>query len=132
MNLLTHPGSAHLLGASLESLHEESLFWFEEISFWQNEMTFLYKLLNQRLPLKPFPSEKLAALEKELVDIQSSRLDTAKKEIVKHERALAVLLQNPFSNDAERFREEHQRLFTQMYTIYDEIKGFKAKVYTLF
>jgi len=132
MDFLTQHDSTYLLNASLGSLHEESNSWLEEINFWQSETAFFFKLLNKRMPMKDFPSEKLSLLERGLVDIQTLWLDKSKKEVLNHERTLAALLQNQFSSDEEEFRMEHQRLREMIYNVQDMIKRFKNDVFALF
>jgi hypothetical protein len=132
MNLLTRHDASHLLGASLTSLHEQSISWLEEINFWQNEMTFLYKLLNKRMPIHSYPSEKLSVLEKELIDIQTSSLDKTKLKVLNHEQSLANIMHNPAATDEENFREKHQELSMEVYVLQDVIKRFKTVVFALF
>ena len=84
------------------------------------------------MPIKGFPSEQLSALEKELIDIQTSKIDKTKKEVLKHEESLAVLLQTPPLGDEEDFREEHHNLLIEIYNIQSLIKRFKGKVFSLF
>jgi hypothetical protein len=132
MNFLTQPTSTYLLGKSLGSLHEESRSWLDEIDFWQNEMVFLYKLLNKRLPTKNFPSEKLSLLEKKLIDIQTAKLDKIKSDLLKHQLSLSALLKNPPWSDEEDFREQHHKLLAELYAFQDLIKSFKREVFLLF
>jgi|GEM_PF-659190 len=129
MNFLTQPTSTYLLAASLGSLHEESRRWLGEIDFWQSEMTFLYKLLCKGLPAKTFPSERLSLLEKKLIDIQTSKLDKTRKNLITHELALAALLKSPPLIDEEDFREQHHMLLTELYGIQALIKSFKRDVF---
>jgi len=131
MKTLIHQDSNRLLDMSMESLHEESNAWLKELSFWQEELSFFHRLLDKRMPRLDFPSEKLSAIDKKLVDIQAAKLDKTKEDILRHEKVLSRLLQEPDFSDVQQFREEHHQLLSQIFELQDLIKYLKSEVFSM-
>jgi hypothetical protein len=94
-------------------LHKESISWLEEIDFWKDELEFLYKVLSKRLATSSFPLERLAELQKDLINIQSSTISFLREKIKVHEQALFPLLQKIESSDEENSRTEHKNLLKE-------------------
>lgn len=130
MELLVHPKPEYLLDASLESLHAESTDWLNEIDFWRDEMAFFYKLLHRKETRDAFPSETLAAMEKELVSITGDKLDQLRDHVIRHERSLADLLRTTSLLQEEGYRETHRWLHRDMSALNVMIRAFKKNVYS--
>jgi hypothetical protein len=129
MELLTYSSTAYLLNASLESLHAESCNWLKEIGFWRDEMVFFYKLLNKREFANTFPSKELAAIQNELIRIQSERLDGVKEKVESHEQALAALIKANSIQNEIGYREMHEKLLKEMHDSNSQIREFKKNVF---
>ena len=129
MELLSNPRTEYLLDASFDSLHSESLDWLKEISFWQDEMVFFYKLLHKKASKESFPSKELAAIERKLVGIIGDKLDRIKNEVQNHERSLALLMRTTNLQEKENYRQAHQRLLHEVYDMHAVIRNFKKDVF---
>jgi hypothetical protein len=130
MELLTYPNSKYLLEASIDSLHAESLEWLKEIDFWKEEMTFFYKLLHTKNTFAGFPSEELASIDKELIRINSDKLDKIKKEVQDHEQMLTSILKTPTLIGKEKYSERHYNLHLEIFSVSELIRDIKRIVFS--
>jgi hypothetical protein len=129
MELLSYPNSKYLLETSIDSLHADSLEWLREIEFWKDEMTFFYKLLHKKNAFTGFPTEELAALDKELIQINSDKLDKIKKEVQNHEQLLSVIIKTPTLWEKEKYSEAHHHLLLEIVAVSELIKELKRTVF---
>ncbi|MBL6448770.1 hypothetical protein JMN32_20830 [Fulvivirga sp. 29W222] len=128
MELLTNPKADYLLSASLESLHAESKTWLSEIDFWKDEMAFFYKLLTKKKLSVHFSSDKLAAIEKEIVRISNVELEKLKTEVREHEIMLAGLFKAK-SLKEEGYREAHSKFLKRMQETLQVIRELKKEIF---
>jgi hypothetical protein len=131
MELLAIPKTEYLLDASLESLHQESQEWIREIEFWNDELTFFYKLLRQKESKRSFPSVDLAAIEKELVRINAEKMEPVRNGVLSHERLLSSVAKSQSLNEERVYREAHRRLLMEVFGLYGTIREFKKRVFKL-
>lgn len=129
MELLSSPSSEYLLFASLESLHAESIAWNNEVAFWQQELSFFYKVLHRKWSIEPFPSIELANLEKELIDITSGDMLKVKDQVGQHERSLAALMKNKSLQEENEYREQHKVIMENIHVLYKRIKTYKLNLF---
>lgn len=130
MELISIAKTDHLLNASLESLHTDSREWLSEIDFWNEEMSFFYKLMHRREPHISFPTANLASVEKEMIQITSEDLCRLKSEVESHERSLSALVKNNSFGEEQEYRDRHKNLLRDMYNIQVRIKKFKSSVFS--
>jgi hypothetical protein len=131
MELLSNARTEYTLSASLESLHAESVEWRKEVSFWQEELTFFYKLIHQRGKHAPFPSAEVADLEKQLIAISSGDLPTLMEEVENHEHFLASLLRNTSMTDENMYRQHHRHVLESMHDVHTRIRSYKHELFHL-
>ncbi|ELR71931.1 hypothetical protein C900_02170 [Fulvivirga imtechensis AK7] len=131
MELITRPREEYLLNASLESLHEESREWLQEIGFWKDEMAFFYKLLQQKKNDPDFPAGEIAALEKEQLRIDNVKIDAIKGEVKSHEKALASLFKVNSLQEEEGYRQMHKRLLKDMYDVHILVRNLKKEIFSM-
>jgi hypothetical protein len=131
MELLAIPKTEYLLDASLESLHQESQEWIREIEFWDDELTFFYKLLRQKESKRSFPPEDLAVIEKELVRINAEKMEPVRNGVLSHERLLSSVARSESLNEERVYREAHRRLLMEVLGLYGTIREFKKRVFKL-
>lgn len=130
MKTLEYPKTDYLLSASLESLHTESLEWNMEMDFLYDEITFFYKLLHKKELNDRFPSAEFAAVEKELIRINSEELDPLRTAIKKHESDLAAMLRSSSPTGEENYREEHKNLYVRVSDLNKLVRRFKKDVFS--
>jgi hypothetical protein len=130
MELLGNPKTEYLLDASLETLHAESREWLNEIAFWNEEMTFFYKLIHLREPHISFPTEGLAGLEKNLIEITSTQLGKLKADVESHERTVGRLVRNSSFGEEREYHDFHRDLLRRMYDQQRIIREFKKNIFS--
>jgi len=130
MELLSYPNTKYLLEASTDSLQAESLEWLKEIDFWKDEMTFFYKLVHTRKAFTAFPTEELAFLDKELIRINSDKLDKLRKEVQDHEQLLATIIKTPTLMEKEKYSEAHHNILMELFAVSELIKDLKRTVFS--
>lgn len=130
MKLINSSGTEYLLDSSLESLHTESREWLTEIDFWNDEMSFFYKLIHLREPHLSFPSADLAALEKELIHVTTQSLGKVKREVENQERALRAVVNNTSLVKERAYRGRHRSLVIEIHNTQDLIIKFKKQAFS--
>jgi hypothetical protein len=129
MELLTSPKMQYLLDASLESLHQESQEWLNEIAFWSDEVAFFYKLLQKKEMKRSFPSKDLATIEKELVRINSEEIEKVRTGVASHEKLLSTVTRSHSIAEERVYREAHRKLLMDVFRLYADIRAFKKDVF---
>jgi FtsZ-binding cell division protein ZapB len=131
MELLTSARIEYLRYASPESLHAEATEWKSDVIFWQEEMSFLYKLLHEKFSQSAIPSIELAMLEKELIDISSVDLLNIKQEVEDHEAYLAQLMRDSMLQSQDSYREQHKEILERIHAVLGRIKDYKTKLFSI-
>ena len=132
MKTIPLANAEHLLSASLESLHAETVNWIEEIAFWRDETAFLYSL-ELKDTLKSVPvGEKVSIrkIENELVRLAGGDLDLLENEVELHQVSLYGLLTN-ISNNEEAYRETHTALAAKIMQAEKRIRTLKSEIFRL-
>ncbi len=130
MELISGLRTEYLLDASLETLHAESTEWLNEIDFWNEEMSFFYKLIHTKETHFSFPTTDLAQLEKEMIKITAENLIEIKIDIQSHERTLSALIRNTAIGEERDYRKKHRELMISMSNTLRLIRQFKRKVFS--
>jgi hypothetical protein len=131
MELLSSPRIEYLPFASLESLHAEATEWKSDVIFWQEEMSFFYKLLHKKFSQSAIPSTELAMLEKELIDISSVNLLNVKQDVEDHEAYLAQLVHDSVLQSQDGYREQHKVILERIHTVQGRMKDYKMKLFSI-
>jgi hypothetical protein len=132
MKVISTPNSKHLLSASLESLHQETVEWIEDIAFWRDEIAFLYSL-ELKDTLKSVPVDERSSIRKienEIVKIAGGDIDKLEDEVEQHEVSLYGILTNK-SNDEAVYREQHVHISAIIAQIEKRIRVLKSEIYRL-
>lgn len=128
------PKSSYLLEAGIEILHEESMEWLSEITFWHEEGSFLFTLfvknLKKQSPASPDLKEELLSIERELLHLRRSggELDSLKHKVEQHERFLALVLENEIGSE-RNYRDEHRELANEFHMFEKIFKDLKKKIF---
>jgi hypothetical protein len=129
MELLTSPKTEYLLQVSLESLHAESVEWLREIEFWQEEMSFIFRILRKKEVFKTLPPDQLEALDKEMINLMSYNIDKARAGVKQHERDLKEVLHAIVVGQEKRYRDSHRTLLIEVHRLYQLIRDFKKRTF---
>ncbi|MCP4437505.1 MAG: hypothetical protein GY810_00890 [Aureispira sp.] len=130
MEFLMLPKSKYLENATLEELHNISKQHTNELEFWAQELSFLQKMLDKHLItiIHQEDMQHTQDLINRIDDIEGKRkkLQTA---IQEHEHYLKNLLENPFSHDAQVYREEHNQIEKLVFAFNQQYKSLKSDLF---
>jgi hypothetical protein len=131
MKLLTSPKTVYLLEAGLEVLHEESLEWLNEITFWRDETAFFYSLIVTRIPETLAETKKeLEKIEKELISISTDELNELENKVTEHEKLLRYLV-DCREEDQSDYRQKHLELSQKIHLLEKRLKTLKKNIFGL-
>jgi hypothetical protein len=98
-----------------------------DLDFLQDEMVFIYGLLNEKKQTLRVPVEELAALE--MIQISGDLIEILKTEIRDQEQLLARAMQTK-SGDEQRYRNRHAKAADGINRVRVKTRAFKSKVFT--
>jgi hypothetical protein len=130
MNQVKSTLATFLLKPGLETLHEESMEWLEEIAFWRYEVAFLYALeINKTLKSVPVKAkEVMEQAENELIKLSGEDIDTLCDEVVAHERYLGKLIEGKYE-DQEEYRDKHDKIALKIKAFEKRFKILKKEIF---
>ncbi len=132
MELLAPPKSMQLLDVGLETLHEQSFEWLNEIDFWRDEVAFFYSLLVEKT-LKSVPinsRDTIENIENEILSISDGELDELQHAVEEHEKFLSHLLESNYDGE-ETYREKHRQLDYEFMNFKKRFKSLNKNVLSL-
>lgn len=129
MDLLINPRTSYVIQTDLASLHQESQAWLSELAFWEDELSFLHKLLHSKLSRQAYPTDEIAELDKSLITINSDKIEAIKTRVLHHERSLPSILEITSMKEEDKYRKIHRELHHKMIELYSIVKEFKVAVY---
>lgn len=121
--------SDHLLDASLEWLHSQTLVWMKDVDFWKEEGKFFYNLLRKKEVRPVFPEREIAVLEKEIVRIMADDLEPLKSTLLAHERLLKSCLKKGIATDEKQYRDAHHEIVHTVNLTDSKIRDFKQRIF---
>lgn len=94
---------------SLEDLHQQSQNWQSTLAFWKDEIRFMHNLINKNFVYFFSNDQKgsLDALVNKISEIEETRLNSLKSEVVNHEKNLSDHMKYNTDLDMQNFRSEH-------------------------
>lgn len=130
MEIINNVETEYLIDASLESLHDESCVWISQIDFWNEEISFFYKLIHLKERRPSLPGAELASLDKQLIKLEEN-LGQVKSKVQHQERMLSVAIRNIPMEEEQEYRERHRNLLMEMHSTRDLIRAFKRDAFFL-
>lgn len=132
MDLLRNSKIEYQLDTPLDALHAETLGWLKELGFWADELSFFYKLLHHHELSSAFSVMQVAEIDQELLKLNGEKLDRIRINMANHERMLASLFNPPSTADEQVYRDNHRRLYTDMFILNEGIRAFKQRIFSFF
>lgn len=132
MELLVRPRSDFLLQASLDGLHQASKVWISELEFWRDEHKFMMDLIGKYfLKMSVFKRLQHGQGLVYKIELSDDRSKEFLRATIKHEAHLAELMDNPFEQDEQKFREEHRKLEQGITDFMKDFKTLKKEMFNL-
>jgi hypothetical protein len=125
--LLTSEKWEFLSEAPIGVLHEESIEWLSEISFFRKEIAFFFTLLEKIIDINS-QHKTLLSIENQLIDLSSKKLDELNMEVQRHEEFLVVIMETR-RHDETVYRSKHYTLSKKFQDFEKEMKTFKRNFF---
>jgi|SRR6185312_16661170 len=132
METLPASTTAYLLDSGIETLHQQSVEWLEDIAFWRDEAAFLYALevskTRKEVPVKT--KDKLEKINNELIKVSAGELDSLYDKVEAHERFLDRLISSK-REDEESFRETHKQIGEEIIKFGQRFRALKRDIFDI-
>ena len=131
MESLSEPSDAYMLERDIAELHRESQKWISEIELWRAELNFFQKLLDR------YALEFTAVEDKKNIDhfqhlityYTGELLDEFKQSTRRHEKSLALQLENSEKVDETGYRHQHGELSSHINSFLNEFNVYKKEFF---
>ena len=119
--------------ASLEVLHQESRNWLSTVAFWKDEVRFMHNLIVKNFIFFFSNDQKgsLDALVKKITEIEETKLNVLKAEVVNHEKRLSDHLKYQVDLDLQDFRTEHTGITEHFNLFQNNYRMLKSELFRL-
>lgn len=132
MELRIRPKSDYLHKASWEDLYLLTEHWKSDIEFYRDESRFLRTLVDKYF-IWLIEDGNIQMVQ--LLSNKLSKIITQKKAIYdklnKHLNHLEELIENPFSHDSTKFRNEHSKLEDEFTVFVKNFKVIKKEIFAM-
>lgn len=113
-------------------LHALSQHWLSDLEFYEDELSFFRILIDKHLEL--FLDQKnidqTRAIVSQLQQLEKRRVNADQK-IKKHLKHISELIENPFVQNAQAFKAEHESLETEYLDFVMQFRNVKREVFKL-
>ncbi len=130
MELTLRPKSDYLHKVNTEELYVITEHWKSDIEFYRDESRFLRNLVSKYFIwlIKDGNIDKVQALSSKLSKTIKEKKEFYNK-IIKHFAHLEELIENPFSHDEMKIRDEHEILENQFSEFVKNFKALKREIF---
>ncbi len=106
--------------------------WQSDIKFFEDELGFFRLLIDRNLSLLIDASniEQTRKMVSHVTNLEKER-GVLTAQISKHIKHIAALMENPFAQDAQEFKDEHARLETAFADFTKSFRSIKSEVFKL-
>ena len=125
---IENPKAHFLADMGLDILHQESLEWINMISFWQDEVPYLQKLMLKVSPIDLAQLDRLAILGG-LSKTHEIIFNQLQGQIVEHEKTLVQLQYGVKGITDEDYRSTHEDIRREMRLVEKEMHMLKHLVF---
>ncbi len=118
---------------SLEELHQESRNWLSAVAFWKDEIRFMRNLIVKNFVYFFSNDHKgsLEALVNKISEIDETRLNVLKSEVINHEKNLSDHLKYNTELDMQNFRIEHANISKHFNLFLNNYRLIKSELFRL-
>jgi hypothetical protein len=113
-------------------LHVLSQHWLSDLEFYEDELNFFRILIDKHLELL-IDQKNIAHTRTMISHVQNleTRRAEAEQKIRKHLTHISALIVNPFTQNAQNFKEEHERLESDFLEFVVQYRNVKREVFKL-
>jgi hypothetical protein len=116
----------------LQSLYVVTQHWHSDVKFFEDELNFFRLLIDKHLSLLIDPKnvQQTRVMVSHVSNIEKERV-LIEERISLHSQRIANLIENPFVQNVQGYREEHARLETDFSVFVKKFRSVKAEVFKL-
>ena len=113
-------------------LHALSRHWLSDLEFYEDELAFFRILIDKHLELF-IDAKNIVQTRTMVAHVQNleKRRVTSEQKIRKHLTHIAALTENPFVQNAQTFKNEHEALETEFLDFVKQYRNVKREVFKL-
>jgi hypothetical protein len=114
------------------SFYAVAQHWQSDIKFFEDELGFFRLLIDKNLSLLIEASniEQTRKMASHVTNLEKGRVVLA-DQISKHMKHIAALMENPFAQDAQQFKDEHTNLENSVMDFTKSFRSIKSEVFKL-
>lgn len=126
------PKSDYLKTASWDQLYVLTEHWKSNLDFYTDELRFLNKLVSKYF-IWMTKEDNISNVQKMVVELKSlqKELEEVKTTVKKHMEHIGLFMENPFSHDEQKFRDEHVLLEDTIAEFVNSFKKAKREVFQI-
>ena len=119
-------------GELWSSFYAVAQHWQSDVTFFEDELSFFRLLIDKNLSLLIEPSniDQTRKMVSHMITLEKERGELA-NQISKHIRHIAALMENPFAQDAQQFKDEHARVESTVAGFTKSFRSIKSEVFKL-
>jgi nitroreductase len=122
------PTAEHTLEEAIESLHQQSVKWLNQVSFWKEESRFFNDFISNMLSPSVNIKDMMVITEKQ---IKPEEFDLLHKDISVHEKVLEFIILTNKNKDDHDYRASHKQLSTRFNSMEEKINALKKSIFEL-
>ncbi len=110
--------------------HVLTQYWQSDLKFFKDELSFFKKLLSQHLIwlTEDEAGNSIRTLSSKIAKIESERI-LLEQNLIKHLKRISHLMENPFSQDSEKEKDEHEILETSVAGFVKKFREIKKEAF---
>lgn len=119
-------------GELWSSFYAVAQHWQSDIKFFEDELGFFRLLIDKNLSLliEAGNIEQTRKMASHVTNLEKERVLLA-NQISKHIKHIAALMENPFAQDAQQFKDEHANLENSFMDFTKSFRSIKSEVFKL-
>ena len=112
------------------SFYAVAQHWQSDIKFFEDELSFFRLLIDKNLSLLIEASniEKTRTMASHVTNLEKERVILS-NQISTHVKHIAALMENPFAQDAQQFKDEHGKLENAFGDFTENFRSIKSEVF---
>lgn len=119
----------YLLEANLETLHFETMEWFEDVRFWLHKIRILGELVDRKIAHKNLEAQVQKDLESGLQSLLVLLAEETLQNLLDHEKYLSSLFSMKGISKDGVYRETHKKIAQDMIRLKIEVRELKRQVF---
>lgn len=115
-----------------QSFYALAQHWLSDLKFFEDELNFFRTLIDKNLSLLIDSKniEKTRTMVSHVIALEKDR-EKLHGQVSKHVQHITLLIENPFAQDAQKFKEEHAKIESEVAEFLKTFRSIKCEVFKL-